>query len=65
MLILSAVCEVGAVSLAAWTASLIARTRWRTRALRTNDSGDSSYFPLTIRTLIFVVLLTIVFGYEV
>jgi hypothetical protein len=54
--------EVGAIILAGWTASLVARIRWRARAVRSSSSGGNSYYSLTIRTLLFTVLLAIAFA---
>jgi hypothetical protein len=54
--------EMGAVILAIWTGFLVARTRWRVRSTRTtNSSVDQSYYALTVRTLVFSVLLTLAF----
>jgi hypothetical protein len=54
--------EVGAIILAGWTASLVARIRWRARAVRSSSSGGDSYYSLTIRTLLFTVLLAVAFA---
>jgi hypothetical protein len=43
--------EVGSLVLAVWTSSLVARTHWRARALRSTSEGGLSYYPLIIRTL--------------
>jgi hypothetical protein len=57
MQITDAVFEVGAILLAGWTAWVVGRTRWRAHTVRSSSSGDHSYYSLTIRTLIFNVLL--------
>lgn len=53
--------ELTAVVLAAWTALIISQTRGRTRDFRA-VSDNHNYLSLSIRTIIFVLLLTITFG---
>lgn len=62
MSVLSAVNELGAVFLAAWTGIIVARTRWRVQAVGTTRTGVN-YYHLTIRTLIFTILLTCAFAW--
>jgi hypothetical protein len=54
--------ELGSISLAIWTASLVARTHWRVRAMTSRSDNGQSYYPLIVRTLFFVLLLTIAFA---
>jgi hypothetical protein len=65
MTVIAAVFEVAAIILAIWTGVLIVRARWRTRAARSRTAGttDSYMVSLTIRTLIFITLLAILFMY--
>jgi hypothetical protein len=50
-LVFDIIFEVGSLLLAVWTSSLVARTHWRARALRSTSEGGLSYYPLIIRTL--------------
>jgi hypothetical protein len=43
--------EISSLVLAAWTASLVVRAHWRTRAMKTKHDDGSGYYPLIIRTL--------------
>jgi hypothetical protein len=63
----TALFEITALSLAAWTAALVLRSRWRVRSLQSASVNaasaiDQKYYPLIIRTLIFAVLLLVAFG---
>jgi hypothetical protein len=57
-MILDAIFDIGAVALAAWTAAVVFRHRWRTRELRPTDNP---YYALTIRTLLFAMGVTVAF----
>jgi hypothetical protein len=58
MMALDASFDVGAITLAGWTAIVVFRNRRRTRELR---SAASPYYALTIRTLLFVMMITVAF----
>jgi hypothetical protein len=65
MVILAASFEVGAVLLAIWTGAIVVRVRWRTRSFRSESGGgsaaDAYMLSLTIRTLLFIAVLTLLF----
>jgi hypothetical protein len=64
MLIFAAGFELSAVILAVWTGVVVARARWRTRSLRSgggNHAADVYMVSLTIRTLLFISVLTVLF----
>jgi hypothetical protein len=65
MQVTDAIFEIGAIILAGWTASLVVKIRWRARAVRSSSSGNDSYYSLTIRTLIFNILLLVAFASNV
>jgi hypothetical protein len=65
LVIIGAAFEIGAVLLALWTGAIVVRARWRTRTLRSENSGgsaaDAYMLSLTIRTLLFIAVLTLLF----
>jgi hypothetical protein len=65
LVIIAAAFEIGAVLLALWTGAIVVRARWRTRTLRSENSGgstaDAYMLSLTIRTLLFIAVLTLLF----
>jgi hypothetical protein len=58
MMALDAIFDVGAITLAGWTAVVVFRNRQRTRELR---SAANPYYALMIRTLLFAMMVTVAF----